>query len=121
MWGMKAWVAAVLPAKTDPRPGVSTRHTPVDNSELGRNASTPLIPFLFSGLCSSETYCFRSETAISRQELSCICMRALRSSPKRITVGSVVTGMKPTGRMDSPISALIRVDLPRLNWPIQAT
>ena len=121
MWGMKAYVVAVLPVNTDPKPGVSTRHMPADSIGLGTNTSTPFTPFVFSGLCFSETYCARSEGKISCQEPSRDYIRALRSTPNRITVGNVVMGMKPTGRMGSPIRALISGDLPRLNLPMQAT
>ena len=75
---------------TDPNPGVSTRHMPADSIGLGTKTSTPFTPLVFSGLCSSETYWARSEGGISCQEPSRDCIRALRSSPNRITVGNVV-------------------------------
>jgi len=67
MWGINAWVAAVLPANTEPSPGVSTKHMPVARRGLGTKTSTPATPLAFSGLCSSETNCCNSSGLTSSQ------------------------------------------------------
>jgi hypothetical protein len=61
---MKAWVAAVFPANTDPSPGVSTKHIPDSRSGLGAKISTPSTPFAFSGFFLSDTYSSKSLTEI---------------------------------------------------------
>ena len=53
--GTSSRVVIVFPAKTEPMPGVSTRHIPEERSGLGRKTSTASTPSLFSEFLSSET------------------------------------------------------------------
>src|SRR6266567_3690711 len=52
---MNACVVAVFPVKTEPKPGVSTKHMPEDSKGLGTNTSAPSTALLFSGFRSSVT------------------------------------------------------------------
>jgi len=56
---MNACVVAVFPVKTEPKPGVSTKHIPEDNKGLGTKTSAPSTAFVFSGFSSSVTYSFQ--------------------------------------------------------------
>ena len=93
---------------------------PLASNGEGRKTSTPATCFEFSGFNSSETYCGRSSGRIVRH-FSPIRTRAVRWFPYRSTVGTAVTGTTPVGSIGSPTSASSSVDLPRLNWPTQAT
>ena len=52
--GTNARVVAVFSSKTDPVPGVSTRHIPDASSGLGMNTSTASTPLRLAGFSSSE-------------------------------------------------------------------
>src|ERR1700733_6561532 len=117
----------VLFTKTEPTPGVSTSRTPLCRKGEGKETSTWATRLTLFGLARSVMNSALVATSISvpyscRQYLlqsvpSTYWTVAEGSGPYRTIVTIEVKGITAVGSTSAPSSALIRLDLPRLNCP----